>query len=85
MPELCRFFGLIINMYHNDHSPPHFHVRYGEFWATIEIESERVRGYLPRRATSLALEWARPRRAELMKNWHLARAGAPLIRLTPLE
>ena len=85
MPELCRFYGLIINMYHNDHGAPHFHVRHGEFWATIEIESERVRGYLPPRATLLALEWARPRRAELLENWRLARAGAPLIRLTPLE
>lgn len=85
MPELCRFYGLIISMYHNDHGVPHFHVRHGEFRAKIEIESERIHGYLPPRAISLALEWARPRRAELLENWHLARAGAELVRLTPLE
>jgi hypothetical protein len=30
MPELCRFFGIIITMFYDDHAPPHFHVRYGE-------------------------------------------------------
>jgi hypothetical protein len=29
MPELARFFGIIIAMYYNDHSPPYFHAKYG--------------------------------------------------------
>ena len=29
MPEISRFFGMVIAMYYNDHAPPHFHVRYG--------------------------------------------------------
>ena len=44
MPELCRFHGLVITMYHNEHGVPHSHVRYTEVKATMEIESERVHG-----------------------------------------
>jgi hypothetical protein len=39
MPEISRFFGIIIAMYYNDHPPPHFHVRYGQQKAIIEIQS----------------------------------------------
>ena len=48
MPELCRFHGLVITTYHNEHGVPHFHVVYAECDATIEIETERVHGSLPR-------------------------------------
>ncbi len=37
MPEISRFYGIIIYMYINDHNPPHFHARYNEFEATISI------------------------------------------------
>ena len=85
MPELCRFHGLVITMYHNEHGVPHFHVVYAEYEATIEIETERVHGSLPRRILALALEWARLHRAELLDNWRRARRGAPLSRIDPLE
>lgn len=39
MPELCRFFGIIITMFYDDHAPPHFHVRYGEHKAIMTIDS----------------------------------------------
>jgi hypothetical protein len=46
-------------MFFNDHAPPHFHARYGEFEATIEISTlEILQGQLPRRALSLVEEWA---------------------------
>jgi Domain of unknown function (DUF4160) len=49
MPELCRFFGIIIRMYFNDHDPPHFHAVYGEDEVLIEIDTlVVVRGELPR-------------------------------------
>ncbi len=55
MPELCRFFGIIIRMYFNDHDPPHFHAVYGEDEFLIEIDTlVVVRGELPRRALVLA-------------------------------
>ncbi|RAQ38769.1 transcriptional regulator, partial [Arthrospira sp. O9.13F] len=39
MPEISRFFGMVITMYYNDHAPPHFHVRYGQQKALITIET----------------------------------------------
>ena len=39
MPEVCRFYGIVIRMYIHDHSPPHFHAVYGEHEALVGIES----------------------------------------------
>ena len=59
MPEICRFLGIIIAMYYRDHSPPHFHAKYGEFRASISIESLQIlEGDLPSRVLSLVVEWA---------------------------
>jgi hypothetical protein len=57
MPEICRFYGIIIAMYYNEHNPPHFHAKYGEFTAEIDIRTLHVfKGELPKRAKSLVLE-----------------------------
>jgi len=59
MPEISRFFGIVIQMYYGDHDPPHFHVRYSGQKALIAIETlEVLRGQLPPRALSLVREWA---------------------------
>jgi len=51
MPELSRFFGIVIRMFYNDHEPAHFHAIYGEHEALIEIDTLSIlRGILPRRA-----------------------------------
>lgn len=42
MPELCRFYGLIMTIYWKDHNPPHFHARYGEHVAEIDIRTLAV-------------------------------------------
>lgn len=42
MPEISRFFGIIVRMFYNDHEPPHFHVGYGEFEALIEVNTLAV-------------------------------------------
>jgi hypothetical protein len=44
VPEISRFFGIIIAMFYNDHAPPHFHARYGEQRAIIGIDSLTVLG-----------------------------------------
>ena len=86
MPELSRFFGIVIRMYYNDHDPPHFHAEYGEFEALISIDTLSVlRGALPRRALVLVAEWALFHREELAGSWDLAQAGEPLERIAPLE
>jgi hypothetical protein len=86
VPEISRFFGMVVAMYYNDHAPPHFHVRYGEQKAIIGINPvELLEGKLSRRARRLALEWANLHRAELMADWQLARQQAPLNAIDPLE
>ena len=44
MPELSRFFGIIIVMYYNDHEPPHFHARYGARKAKVRIDPPMLMG-----------------------------------------
>jgi hypothetical protein len=86
MPEISRFFGVVIKMFYNDHLPAHFHTEYGEHEALIEIDTLAVyRGELPRRALALVLEWAALHRAELKHDWELTRDGRSPERIAPLE
>jgi hypothetical protein len=86
MPELARFFGIIISMYYNDHPPPHFHVRYGTQKAIIDIETLSVlAGELSPRVRGMVIEWATLYQAELLQNWELARQNMPLEKIIPLE
>ena len=86
MPEVARFFGIIISLNYNDHPPPHFHVRYAEQKATVAIESLTIlEGELSPRVLGLVIEWAAAHRQELMEDWNLARQQQPLKRIAPLE
>lgn len=86
MPEVSRFFGIIIRFYYNDHEPAHFHAAYGEYEALIEIHTLAVlRGELPRRALALVLEWAAIHRVELRTNWEATRRGAAPLPIVPLD
>ena len=86
MPEISRFFGIVIRMFYNDHAPPHFHAEYGEHEALVEIESLEVyAGDLPRRALALVREWAALHRDQLRLDWTLARSGRPPDPIAPLE
>lgn len=86
MPTISRFFGIVITMNYSDHPPPHFHVRYGEHRALVSIEGLVVlRGQLPPRVLGLVVEWALQHRAELRKDWELARDQEPLVAIAGLE
>jgi len=86
MPEVTRFFGIVVRMYFRDHSPAHFHAEYGEYEALVEIETLAIlRGELPRRAMALVLEWAALHRQELRADWERARGGTPLEPIAPLD
>lgn len=86
MPELSRFFGIVIRMFYSDHEPAHFHAIYGEHEALIEVETLSLfRGSLPRRALALVLEWAALHRSELSDDWKRARNGETLKEIEPLD
>jgi hypothetical protein len=86
VPEISRFFGIIIAMNYNDHAPPHFHVRYGDQKALISIQAlALLEGRLAPRVFGLTMEWASRHQAERMANWARARRQAELRRIEPLE
>jgi hypothetical protein len=73
-------------MYYNDHPPPHFHVRYNQQKAIIDIETLSIlEGKISPRILGLVREWAAIHKTELMQNWELARLQVPLEPITPLE
>jgi hypothetical protein len=86
LPEVSRFFGIVIQMYFDDHPPPHFHAIYAGTEAQIRIEPFGLMGgSLPPRALAMVAEWATVHRTERLDNWSRARAGAGLVRIPPLE
>lgn len=86
MPRISQFFGIVIAMYFDDHSPPHFHALYGEHEAVFRIDTlDMLFGSLPGRARALVLEWASLHRRELQLDWERARRGEPLEPIAPLE
>jgi hypothetical protein len=85
MPEICRFLGIVITMYFNDHAPPHFHVRYEGFRAIVGIDPLELReGKLPPRVLGLVIEWAELHQTELMENWTSLTTTGTFTRIDPL-
>ena len=85
MPEISRFYGIVIKMYFADHAPPHFHAEYAEHEARIAIGSLGVlSGDLPPRAMGLVTEWATLHQRELQALWERASKLQPLNRVDPL-
>jgi len=85
MPEISRFYGLIIRMFYRDHLPPHFHVEYQDCEGVFEIKTlEMIEGELPARAKILAVEWALIHRKELEDNWERRTKGEVIKRIDPL-
>ena len=86
MPEISRFYGIVIKMYFDDHVPPHFHAEYGEHEALIDINLLAIfAGKLPPRAFGLVMEWASLHQNELINLWEKAANLEPLERIAPLE
>jgi hypothetical protein len=86
MPELSRFFGIVIGVFYREHGRPHFHAVYGEFEGVIDIETgDMITGELPKRALALVSEWRNSHIPELKENWELARQHKELKTISPLE
>jgi len=85
VPQISRFFGIVIAMYHDDHQPPHFHARYAGKEIQVGIADGRVIGSFPHRAQVLVLEWWSLHREELEANWQLVVEGKQPNPIAPLE
>ena len=85
MPEISLFYGIRITMNFSEHNPPHFHVEYAGYKATVRIIDAVIdHGFIPARQVKLVLAWCEIHKDELMQNWELARDGKPLNRINPL-
>jgi hypothetical protein len=86
MPEISRFFGIIIAMYYKEHGIPHFHAKYGGQTGVFSIQNlQLIEGRLPKRVVALVLEWAFEHREELLANWERLLAQKSLHPISPLE
>jgi len=88
MPTISTFYGIIIRMYFapGEHPPPHFHVYYNEYKASVDIRTcEIIEGELPSRQTKLALAWAELHQEELLNDWDLVMNGKEPFKIQPLQ
>ena len=86
MPEICRFFGIIIRMFFDEHDPPHFHAEYQGNKAVFDLNGNIMKGNLnSKTATRLVREWIDLHLRELNEDWELVRAGKETKKIAPLE
>ena len=89
MPELSRFFGIIIRMFMEtgvQHHRAHFHAFYQEHAAVFTVDTiECLSGSLPKAQLRLVEAWAEIHRAELQHDWALLQSGQPPVKIDPLR
>ena len=85
MPEISRFYGIVIYLFYNEHNPPHLHAEYQDYEAVIEIESGNMEGNFPKRALNMINEWIGIHKDELLENWSLSGLRKPLNKIEPLK
>ncbi len=79
MPEIARFYGIVITINYREHPPPHFYASYGMDEATVVIDdATTLAGSLPPNARRMVLRWATLHRSALKAHWAWAqnRGGA---------
>ncbi len=86
MPEICRFFGIIIRMYYDEHNPPHLHAEYQGSAAVFDFRGNIMKGNLnSRTATKLVREWVDLHYKDLENAWEAARNYREIKKIDPLD
>ncbi|WP_066454970.1 DUF4160 domain-containing protein [Castellaniella caeni] len=82
MPTISMFDGILIQMFWDDHAPPHFHALYAGYEVLIDIRTMQVlQGEMPGRTLSLIQKWGRLHQAGLSENWKLCQSNQPLKKI----
>lgn len=85
MPEISRFFGIIIRMFYDEHNPPHVHAEYSGNKAVFNFQGNIIKGDLSSRtATKLVREWIDLHVSELEEDWALAKNNQKIKKIEPL-
>ncbi len=85
MPEISRFYGIIIRMFFDDHNSPHFHAEYGEYKCIVNLSDEVISGTMPKRALKLIFEWVEIHKDELLVNWEKCLNNIEPDKIKPLK
>lgn len=85
MPEISKFFGIIISLYWRDHNPPHIHFTYGEYECTVSVLDRVVSGKAPSKVIAKVNEWMDLHENEILTLWEKAQKGEKLGRIEPLK
>jgi hypothetical protein len=85
VPEISRFYGIVITMNRNDHPPPHFHARCGSDEIAVRIADGKIIGSFPKRKLPLVRHWLKLRRVELLQNWELLQQSKSPRYIEPLD
>jgi len=86
MPEISRFFGIIIRMFYDEHNPPHLHAEYSGSKAVFDFEGSVLKGSLSSgTATRLVREWISLHVSELEENWKSAIESREIKKIQPLK
>lgn len=84
MPEISRFYGIVIKMFFKlkEHEPSHIHALYGEYIGIFDIKNNiMIQGDLPEKAQALVKEWIRLYSLDLQNMWDTQN----MRRLPPLD
>ena len=85
MPEVSRFYGIVVKIFYDDHRPPHLHAEYGEHELLVNINTLAILGgSLPARALGMVTEWASLHQQELRVAWERASRLQPPGKIEPL-
>ena len=85
MPEISRFYGIIICLYWKDHNPPHVHFTYGDYECSISVLDRIVDGQAPAKVISKVNQWIDLQEQEFLSLWESAQAGKQIGRIEPLK
>ena len=85
LPEICRFYGIIISLYWRDHNPPHIHFTYREYECSISVLDRLVDGKAPAKVIAKVNEWMDLHEEEILALWEKAQNGEKLNKIEPLK
>jgi hypothetical protein len=85
MPEISRFYGIIICLYWKDHNPPHIHFMYGNYECSISVLDRIVDGQAPAKVISKVNQWIDLHEQEILSLWERAQDGKQIGRIEPLK
>ncbi|MCQ2351376.1 MAG: DUF4160 domain-containing protein [Paludibacteraceae bacterium] len=85
MPEISRFYGIIVNLFWRDHNPPHIHFVYGQYECSISILDRVVDGQAPAKVIAKVNDWIDIHESEILSLWERAKKGDEIGKIEPLK